>query len=64
VLADSLRTDQPCFRRVSLEDPLVIQLRELSRVDEELQRESNQLANRLRERGCRKFRVCEPYKEA
>ena len=49
VLADSLRTDQPCFRRVSLEDPLVIQLRELSRVDEELQREGNQLANRLRE---------------
>jgi transposase len=49
VLADSLRTDQTCFRRVSLDDPLVIQLRELSRADEELQREANQLANRLRE---------------
>jgi hypothetical protein len=30
VLADSLRTDQPCFRRVQLDDPRVIQLRELS----------------------------------
>jgi transposase len=49
VLADSLRTDQPCFRRVRLDDPRVIQLRELSRVDEDLQREGNQLANRLRE---------------
>ena len=32
-----------------LDDPRVIQLRELSRVDEDLQREGNQLANRLRE---------------
>ena len=49
VLADSLRTDQPCFRRVRLDDPRVIQLRGLSRLDEDLQREGNQLANRLRE---------------
>jgi transposase len=49
VLADSLRTDQPCFRRVELDDPQVIQLRERSRVDEDLQREGNQLANRLRD---------------
>ena len=49
VLADSLRTDQPSFRRVKLDDPRVIQLRELSRVDEDLQREGNQLANRLRD---------------
>jgi transposase len=49
VLADSLRTDRDCFRRVRLDDPVVIQLRELSRVDEDLKRESNQLANRLRE---------------
>jgi hypothetical protein len=39
LLADSLRTGQPCFRRVSLDDPLVIQLRKLSRVDQELRRE-------------------------
>jgi transposase len=49
VLGDSLRTDRDCFRRVQLDDPVVIQLRELSRVDEDLRRESNQLANRLRE---------------
>ena len=49
VLADSLRTDRDCFRRVRLDDPLVIQLRELSRVGEDLRRESNQLTNRLRE---------------
>ncbi|HMA26876.1 MAG TPA: IS110 family transposase, partial [Solirubrobacterales bacterium] len=49
VLADSLRTDRPCFRRVQLDDPLIIQLRELSRVDQDLAGEGNQLANRLRE---------------
>lgn len=49
VLGDSLRTDRPCFRRVCLDDPLIIQLRELSRVDEDLKRERNQLVNRLRE---------------
>jgi len=32
VPADSLRTDQPCFRRVRLNAPYVLQLRELSRV--------------------------------
>ena len=37
VLADSLRTDRAAFRRVHLDDPVVIQLREWSRVDEELQ---------------------------
>ena len=49
VLADSVRTDRPCFRRVRLEDPLVIQLRELTRIDEELEREERQLGNRLRD---------------
>lgn len=49
VLSDSLRTDRACFRRISLDDPLVIQLRELSRVDEDLGREVNRLTNRLRE---------------
>jgi transposase len=55
VLSDSLRTDQSCFRRVVLDDPLVIQLRELSRADEDLQREGNQLANRLRDQLNRYF---------
>jgi transposase len=49
VLADSLRTDRPAFRRVRLEHPLVLQLREWSRVDEELQIETGRLTNRLRE---------------
>jgi transposase/transposase IS116/IS110/IS902 family protein len=33
VLADSLRTDQHCFRGVRLNEPAVIRLRELSRLD-------------------------------
>lgn len=49
VLADSLRTDEPCFRRVRIDDPKVIQIRELSRMDEDLRQETNRLANRLRE---------------
>jgi transposase len=49
VLGDSVRTDRARFRRVRLDDPLVIQLRELSRVGEDLGREANQLTNRLRE---------------
>jgi len=49
VLADSLRTDRHLFRRVQIDDPLVIQIRELSRMDEDLRRESNALSNRLRE---------------
>jgi len=49
VLSDSLRMDRPHFRRIDLDDPLVIQLRELSRVDEDLAREANRLTNRLRE---------------
>ena len=49
VLADSLRTDQPRFRRVVVDDPLTIQIRELSRIDEDLRQEANRLQNRLRE---------------
>ena len=49
VLADSLRTDQPAFRRVRLDDPLIIQLRELSRMDEDLQKQLSRLSNQLRE---------------
>ena len=37
VLATSLRTDERAFRRVELDDPVVIQLRELSRADDDLQ---------------------------
>jgi transposase len=49
VLADALRTDQPRFRRVHVDDPLVIELRELSRLDDDLREDVSRLSNRLRE---------------
>jgi len=49
VLADSLRTDRPCFRQVRVDEPLVIQLREISRVDDDLLEDLNRLTSRLRE---------------
>lgn len=49
VAADSLRTDAHAFRRLQLDDPRVIQIREWSRVDEELQVELSELTNRLRD---------------
>lgn len=49
VLADALRTDQPSFRRVQGDEPLLIELRELSRLDDELQQQLSRLSNRLRE---------------
>src|ERR671913_1609018 len=36
VLADSVRTDQPRFRRLQLEDPQLLLLRDLSRAEETL----------------------------
>lgn len=49
VLADALRTDVHKFRRVQLDDPLVIQIRELTRADEDLRGDLNRLHNRFRE---------------
>ena len=49
VLADSLRTDRPAFRRVHLDDPLIVELRELSRLDDDLREELSRLSNRLRD---------------
>jgi transposase len=49
VLADALRTDLHKFRRVALDHPLVLQIREISRADEDLCQEANRLMNRLRE---------------
>jgi transposase len=48
VLADSLRTDSAAFPQVHSEDPLVVQLRELSRAEEDLDAEFRRLANQLR----------------
>jgi len=49
VLAASLRTDRPAFRRVRLEDAVIIELREYSRMDDELRDELSRLTNRLRD---------------
>jgi transposase len=55
VLADSLRHDRHLFRRLHVDDPLVIQIREAAREDEDLRQEANRLANRLREQLHRYF---------
>lgn len=47
VMADSLRTDAHLFRRVQLDEPTIIRLRELSRLNQDLQIDSNRLANQL-----------------
>ena len=49
VLASSLRTDRHCFRRVEALDPAVVELREWSRMAEELKGERVRLANRIRQ---------------
>ena len=49
VLADSLRTDRSAFRRLAMDDPVVVELREWSRMADDLQRERNRLANRVRD---------------
>jgi transposase len=49
VLADSLRTDRHAFRRLTLDNPLVIELREWSRMHDELKQEQSRLTNRIRE---------------
>lgn len=49
VLADALRTDRRAFRRVRPDDPLIIQLREVTRLREDLQEDEGRLTNRLRD---------------
>jgi transposase len=55
VLADSLRTDRHCFKHLDREDPIIVELRELVRVDGELRDELVRGANRLREQLHRYF---------
>jgi transposase len=55
VMASSLRTDPRCFRKLAAADPVVVELREWSRIAEELGVERNRLANRLREQLWRYF---------
>ncbi len=49
VMASALRTDPRCFRPLAIADPLVIELREWSRMTEDLGAERNRLTNRMRE---------------
>ena len=49
VISDALRTDPQAFRPVRIDHPLVIQLREWSRLDDELRDELIRLTNQLRE---------------
>src|SRR3954464_12613496 len=49
VAAAGVRTDRPLFRRVLAGDPSVIELREWSRLAEELQQERVRLGNRVRQ---------------
>ena len=49
VLADALRTDRRAFHRVRPDDPLIIQLREVTRLREDLQEDEQRLVNRLRD---------------
>lgn len=48
VLADSLRTDLPLFKALSIEDPQILHLRELSRLDDDLRQDHTRLVNQFR----------------
>ena len=49
VLGSSLRTDRHAFRRLAVDDPLIIELREFSRIRDELQQDHGRLVNRMRD---------------
>ena len=49
VLASALRTDPHCLRRLEPTDPVIVELREWSRLSEEITREPVRQANRMRE---------------
>jgi transposase len=55
VLAGALRTDRALFHALAPEDPVVVQLREWTRIDRELTAECTRLTNRLREQWLRYY---------
>lgn len=55
VMASSLRTDPRCYRLLVGADPVIIELREWSRMAEDLGTERNRLTNRMREQLWRYF---------
>lgn len=68
VLGASLRTDPQAFRRVASDDPLIVQVRELTRMEETLQQDLVRATNRLREQVSRihpaLLTLCGPADEA
>ena len=55
VMASALRTDPHCFRRLAISDPVIIELREWSRIAQDLTAERTALVNRLRQQLWRYF---------
>lgn len=55
VMASALRTDQQCFRHLKATDPIIVELREWSRIAEDLTGERNGLTNRMRQQLWRYF---------
>jgi transposase len=55
VIADSLRTDRPCFHPIQPDDPLIHRLRTLSRLEDDLGQDWSRLTNQLREQLHRYF---------
>jgi transposase len=53
VLGGALRTDRTAFRRVQLDDPLIQELRELARAEDEYGRDLGRFTNRVREQVAR-----------
>lgn len=49
VLASALRTDPHCLRQVAVADPAIVELREWTRMREELKRDRVRLTNRMRD---------------
>ena len=49
VLADAVRTDPHCLRELQPLDPTIVELREFSRMADDLTKQRNRLANQLRE---------------
>jgi transposase len=47
VLADAVRTDRRAFRRVRADDPRIVELREVTRLREDLHEDEQRLANRV-----------------
>lgn len=54
-MASAVRTDPRCFRALAVADPVVVELREWSRIADDLGAERNRLTNRVREQLWRYF---------